>query len=91
MAIIKLTQKYLDIEAAFEGREAHYKNLETFINTKNILYFNKTEEGASVYLAGGRGLYVKETPEEILALIKDAEIKEHTSCNNNNIREARRG
>lgn len=73
MAIIKLTKKDLDIEAAFEGREDNYKNSETFINTKNILYFNKTEEGASIYIAGGRGLYVKETPEKILSLIKEAE------------------
>lgn len=72
MAIIKLTQKDLDIEAAFDGKEDHYKNLETFVNTKNIVSFTKSEEGSYVYLVTGE-LQVKENPEEILRLIKEAE------------------
>lgn len=72
MAIIKLTQKDLDIESALDGREDCYKILKTFVNTKNIVSFTKSEEGSSVYLVRGE-IQVKETPEEILALIKEAE------------------
>ena len=55
-----------------DGREDCYKNLETFVNTKNIVSLTKSEEGSSVYLVTGE-LQVQETPEEILALIKEAE------------------
>ena len=72
MTIIKLTQKDLDIEDVLNGIEDSYKYLETFINTKNIVSFAKSEEGSYVYLVT-RELEVKETPEEILALIKEAE------------------
>ena len=72
MAIIKLTEEKLDIEAALEGTKSCYKHLDIFINTKNIVRFYKTEKGSCVCFYGGF-LHVKETPEEILALIKEAE------------------
>lgn len=72
MAIIKLTQKDLNIEDVLNGIEDSYNYLETFINTKNIVSFAKSEKGSYVYLVT-RELDVKETPEEILALIKEAE------------------
>ena len=72
MAIIKLTQKDLDIEAALNGKEDSYNDLEIFVNTGNIVNFVKSEMGSYVYLVT-REVEVKETPEEILALIKEAE------------------
>lgn len=72
MAIIKLTQKDLDIEAALDGKEDSYNYLETFINTKHIVSFAKSEKGSYVYLVT-REVEVKETPEEILEKIKEAE------------------
>ena len=72
MAIIKLIQKDLDIEAALNGKEDSYNDLEIFINTRNIVNFVKSEMGSYVYLVT-REVEVKETPEEILALIKEAE------------------
>ena len=72
MAIIKLTQKDLDIEAALNGKEDSYNDLEIFVNTGNIINFVKSEMGSYVYLVT-REVEVKETPEEILALIKEAE------------------
>lgn len=71
MAIIKLTQKDLDIEAALNGKEDSYNDLEIFVNTGNIVNFVKSEMGSYVYLVT-REVEVKETPEEILALIKEA-------------------
>ena len=72
MAIIKLTQKDLDIEAALNGKEDSYNDLEIFVNTGNIVNFVKSEMGSYVYLVT-REVEVKETPEEIMALIKEAE------------------
>ena len=72
MAIIKLTQKDLDIEAALNGKEDSYNDLEIFVNTGNIVNFVKSEMGSYVYLVT-REVEVKETPEEILEKIKEAE------------------
>lgn len=72
MAIIKLTQKDLDIEAALNGKEDSYNDLEIFVNTGNIVNFVKSEIGSYVYLVT-REVEVKETPEEILEKIKGAE------------------
>jgi len=72
MAIIKLTQKDLDIEAALNGKEDSYNDLEIFVNTGNIVNFVKSEMGSYVYLVT-REVEVKETPEEIFKLIKEAE------------------
>lgn len=72
MAIIKLTQKDLDLESVFNEDKERYETLETFINTRYIVSFNKHEEGSCVYLVT-REVEVKETPEEILELIKEAE------------------
>ena len=70
MAIIKLTQKDLDIEAALNGKEDSYNDLEIFVNTGNIVNFVKSEIGSYVYLVT-RELEVKEPPEEIFAMIKE--------------------
>lgn len=72
MAIIKLTQKDLDIEAALNGKEDSYNDLEIFVNTRNVVNFVKSEMGSYVYLVT-REVEVKETPEEILTLIKETE------------------
>lgn len=72
MAIIKLTQKDLDIEAALNGKEDSYEDLEIFVNTRNIVNFVKSEMGSYVYLVT-REVEVKETPEEILEKIKESE------------------
>ena len=72
MAIIKLTQKDLDIEAALNGIEDSYKDLEIFVNTGNIVSFVKFEMGSYVFLVK-REREGKETPQEIIALIKEEE------------------
>lgn len=78
MAIIKVTD--------FANEKTKY-----YINTKNIDGFYTEDDCSAVtdICTVGHCFRVKETPEEILALIERAENKEHTSCNNNNINEAK--
>lgn len=76
MAIIKLTDA--------EEREPIY------LNKQAIGSFIRVEDKTVIASINTELLcVVKETPEEILELIKEAENKEHTSCNNNNINEAK--
>lgn len=68
MAIIKLTGQEIDVTE--EKERCH--DLDVFVVTSNILHFRKAEEGSYINLLVGE-LQVKETPEEILALIKEEE------------------
>lgn len=64
----------------------------TYFNKNHIASFYRAKDGnlafTVIWIIGIKySCKVKETPEEILALIKEAENKEHSSCNNNNISE----
>ena len=65
MAIIKLTEI---VKLTFSDGECFREEIETWVNTRNITYIQKGCIGLI-----NKSLGVKETPEEILALIKEAE------------------
>ena len=47
-----------------------------YLNTKHIESFLDTENKTVIYSISGQRYFVKETPEEILALIKEAETND---------------
>lgn len=74
MAIIKLTRIRT---IKLKGANRTYADF-VYINPNKISFF-----GNGYICFGIKKIRIKETPEEILELIKEAELPEFTFCNNN--------
>ena len=68
MKIIKLSEKVFFVDSNFESKEIFR---DVYVNANQILMIRTNEEGTRISLPGrGFSMPVKETPEQILEIIK---------------------